>query len=365
MKTALCYILLSIFCLNFLSAEIFPVPQGDFNPCLYQAFRPVDTIVVDGNLTEESWQKAIESELFSDIEGDLKPRPYFDTRVKLLWDDTALYIAADMQETDIWAKLTERDAVVFFDNDFEVFIDPDGDTHDYYELEVNALGTLWDLFIIRPYRDRLQVAVNSWDVRGIEYAIGLDGTLNDPSDTDRAWRVEMKIPLSVLAECAHKPVPPRDGDYWRLNFSRVQWERGIDHSTGNYVKLPQTPEKNWVWSPQGLVAMHYPERWGYLFFSQKAVGTSLIDCAIPPVEYEKEYLRQLYYKQKQYWFDHGKYARSLRQLNATALLRNGKKVNPRIEVISQDYIITLPGTSTQPDMYIRGDGLLWQKGYQH
>ena len=85
---------------------------------------------------------------FVDIEGDARPRPRFATRMKMLWDDEFFYIAADMQEPDIWGTLTTRDSVIFQDNDFEVFIDPDGDTHEYYELEINALKTAWDLLLV-------------------------------------------------------------------------------------------------------------------------------------------------------------------------------------------------------------------------
>ena len=59
--------------------------------------------------------------------------------------------------------MTERDSVIFRDNDFEVFIDPDGDTHAYYELEINALGTVWDLLLLKPYRDG-GPAINGWDI---------------------------------------------------------------------------------------------------------------------------------------------------------------------------------------------------------
>ena len=57
----------------------------------------------------------------------------------MLWDDEYFYVAAELEEPDIWATLTERDAVIFYDNDFEIFIDPDGDSHEYYEFEMNAL----------------------------------------------------------------------------------------------------------------------------------------------------------------------------------------------------------------------------------
>ena len=57
-----------------------------------------------------------------------------------------------MTEPDLWATLKKRDSVIFYDNDFELFIDPDGDTHCYYELEINSHGTEWDLFLDKPYR---------------------------------------------------------------------------------------------------------------------------------------------------------------------------------------------------------------------
>ncbi len=351
------YLILILLAALRLSSETFPVPVGAFAPLSYTAFRPIDEIVMDGNFDELSWQKAAWTEDFVDIEGDLKPRPFHRTRVKMLWDDDWLYFAAELEEPHIWAKLTERDAVIFHDNDFEIFIDPDGDTHDYYELEINALGTLWDLLLIKPYRDRHKVAVNAWDIRDIEYAIWLDGTLNDPSDIDRAWRVELKIPVSVLKECANKDFPPPAGDYWRLNFSRVHWDTEV--IAGDYVKIAGKPEYNWVWSPQGLIAMHYPERWGYLFFSPAEVGSTDLVYEIPAFEYAKEYLRQLYYRQKQYYFDHGKYAKSLRQLKAKPYPWAGRKLKPRFETHSQGYIITLFGDKDLPTLRIREDGLLW------
>ncbi len=336
--------------------EIFPVPKLPYEPLSYVCHRVTGTIIADGKLEEADWKAVNWSADFVDIEGTLKPKPQFRTRVKLLWDNKGLYIAAELEEPHIWASLTERDAVIFHDNDFEVFIDPDGDTHDYYELELNAWGTLWDLLLIKPYRDRQQVAVNAWDIRDIEYGIDIEGTLNDPSDQDSKWTVEIMLPWSVLQECAHKPVPPREGDYWRMNFSRVEWDTEI--IDGKYEKIPGKPEHNWVWSPQGLIAMHYPERWGYVFFTQQLVGTDL-SFSIPATETAREYLRQLYYKQKQYWFDHGRYAKSLKQLKAKPFMHNVIKLKPQIETTSGSYIITLKASGNIPELHIREDGLTW------
>ena len=60
----------------------------------------------------------------------------------MLWDDDYFYIGAELREPHVWGTLTAHDSVIFHDNDFEVFIDPNGDNHEYYEFEINALGTV-------------------------------------------------------------------------------------------------------------------------------------------------------------------------------------------------------------------------------
>jgi hypothetical protein len=79
--------------------------------------------------------------------------------------------------------------VIFQDNDFEVFIDADGDTHAYYELEVNAFGTAWDRMLLQPYRDG-GPPIHGWDVAGLK----VRGTINRPGDKDDAWTVEIAMP---------------------------------------------------------------------------------------------------------------------------------------------------------------------------
>src|SRR6185436_5547504 len=163
-----------------------------------------------------------------------KPKPRFRTRVKMLWDDQFFYVTADMEEPHLWATLTNHDAVIFHDPDFEVFIDPDGDGHDYYEFEINALNTGWDLLLKKPYKNG-GPALNSWEIPGLKTAVNVRGTINNPADRDEGWSVEMAFPWKALAEFAHRPTPPHDGDQWRVNFSRVEWL--IEVVEGKYQKV--------------------------------------------------------------------------------------------------------------------------------
>lgn len=278
--------------------EAFPTPAIPWDPRRTLCAKAATPPVIDGSLDDPAWQHVPWTTEFVDIRGPGHPTPRQRTRAKLTWDDTHLYVAAQLDETHVWATLTKRDSVIFHDNDFEVFIDPDGDTHDYYELEINAHGTEWDLYLDRPYRDG-GPALHGWDIAGLRSAVQVDGTLNDPGDTDRGWTVEIAFPWKALGEAAGTRCPPRPGDRWRLNFSRVQWRTKI--VDGRYEKLrgddgKPLPEDNWVWSPQGLVNMHYPEMWGIVEFAD--VGAT--GEAAPPTELERLgwALRRGYYEQR-------------------------------------------------------------------
>lgn len=291
-----------------------PGPARDdyLPPRGYVCPRAAGPITVDGQLDDPAWRQAPWTDDFVDIEGDLKPRPRFRTRAKMLWDDQFFYVAAELEEPHVWGTLTEHDAVIFHDNDFEVFIDPNGDNHEYYEFEINALNTGWDLFLPRPYKDGGK-ALNSWEIPGLKTAVAIDGTLNNPADTDRAWTVELAFPWKVLGEAAHRPAPPKDGDQWRVNFSRVEWQHEV--VGGKYRKVPGTREDNWVWSPQGVIDMHRPEKWGYVQFTTGPATVAFRPDAAGPT---RHLLHRVYYAQRQYREKHGRFARSLAELGVTA-----------------------------------------------
>ena len=224
-------------------------------------------IQVDGILDDASWADVPWTTDFVDIEGDRRPVPVprYRTRAKMLWDDQYLYVAAELEEPHVWANLTEHDSIVYHDPDFEIFIDPDHDHLDYYEVEVNPLGTIFDLLLKRTY-DAGGPADHDWEFDGMRYAVHIDGTLNDASDTDRGWSVEFALPWTTMAEYSKVPSPPAVGDVWMINFSRVEWQH--EQHEGRYRRVPDTAEDNWVWSVQGKINMHAPERWGLVTFAE-------------------------------------------------------------------------------------------------
>ena len=245
-------------------------PSSNIIPKTYTCYRACSPIKIDGKLNDPSWIRAPRTDLFVDIEGDLKPMPRFGTRAMMVWDDKYFYIAAELEEPDIWGTLTKRDSVICHNNNFEVFIDPDGDTNNYMEFEINALNTVWDLYLPKPY-NKGGKANHDWDFVDVKHAVDIDGTINCSHDIDRGWSVEIAFPWSSMAEYAGGDCPPTAGQSWRVNFSRVEWE--FDRYKDGYLRKDNVPCDNWVWSPQNVINMHIPEMWGHVVFSDVVVGT--------------------------------------------------------------------------------------------
>lgn len=277
---------------------------------IYQTKTP---LILDGKAEEAAWKQTPWIDDFEDIEGEKNPGPLYRTRVKMLYDASALYLLVELEEPHIWATYNRQDMIIYHENDFEVFIDPDGDTHHYYEYELNALNTLLDLKMPMPYRNGGKADL-SWNSKGFKSAVSIQGTLNNPADTDKSWRIEMKIPFTDL----ELKSTPEDGQIWKINFSRVEWR--IQANGGKYEKVtnPATqhayPESNWVWSPPGLINMHYPERWAMVQFSKVQAGSKTVDFKMPEKEVIGKYLWEVYYQQQDFKRKNGRYAGNLKEL---------------------------------------------------
>ena len=250
-------------------------------PARYTCYRASGPILVDGKLDEPSWRLAAKSAPFVDI---VTGEPaWFDTRVALLWDDEHLYFGFWIEENDVWGTLTERDSKIYEENDVEVFID--GGRGCYYEFEINCLNTVYEVFWIwkdspllpgfDPAAERVLVLDGvgghvhergerwgflDWDFPGLRTAVHVDGAVNSRTKTDRGWTVELAFPwkgMSLLAD--GRPLPPRDGDIWRIDCSRFE-------KTGrNGEELD--PCVGWTWNRHGYYDSHIPEVFPYVTFS--------------------------------------------------------------------------------------------------
>jgi hypothetical protein len=214
--------------------------------------------------------------------------------------------------------------------------------------------------LVRPYRDG-GPAIHAWDISGLKSAVDVRGTINEPGDRDQGWSVEIAIPWEVLREAAPDKSAPRPGDKWRVNFSRVEWH--VDTPDGKYTKRRDPagkplPEENWVWSPQGAVNMHMPERWGYVHFAAGQAGRTPTEFEEDSNERVKWALRRLYYRQRQYRAAHGRYASDLEAINAADIRVQGLEFTPSMQSTESLYEISAKGFAGAT-VHIRYDGKVW------
>jgi len=258
----------------------------------YTCRRTSEKIVVDGRLSEGVWQRAPKSPRFVDMVTGVPG--FLDTRMAALWDDENLYIGFWIEEPDVQAHFTKRDSPIYFENDVEVFIaGPDC----YYEFEINACGTIYEVFYIwqdayrkggafdKPEFDLLTRTVDilggfqdglrygkhprgrrwafmDWDFPGLQSAVHVDGKLNDRSTVDRGWTVELAFPWSGMNALAQgRRLPPQDGDIWRMDFSRFEALR--------YNGRQTDPSVGWSFNTHGVYDSHIPECFTYVHFSSQ------------------------------------------------------------------------------------------------
>ena len=273
--------------------EPWPFPWPESRIARYTARRAAGPIALDGRLDEADWKAAEKSPRFSDL---VRGQPgIHDTRAAVLWDDVNLYVGYWVEEPFVEGTLTERDSLIYKNNDVELFI---AGRDAYYEFEINSLGTIYEVFFIweeayqksgyvkLPEFDRTQAtgfapsrasgsrtipaapasATGTGTFPGCSSAVHVDGTVNDNSDRDRGWTVELVIPWTGLAQLARpdgRSLPPKDGDVWRMDFSRFN----------QYKAAPPAQDPGgWAWSPHGAWDSHIPEVFPYVRFSTRPVG---------------------------------------------------------------------------------------------
>src|SRR5580658_2125785 len=263
---------------------------------MYQAYRVNSPLKLDGRLSDTAWESAPKSPAFVDMATGLPA--LYDTRAAALWDDENLYIGFWIEEPYPKAEQTERDSIIFRENDVELFIDG-GDC--YYEFEINALNTIYEVFFIwrDAYRrgsrfdipefdlidrtafsfagdlDRMpdsfwwgthprgpRWAFLDWDFPGLQTAVHVDGSLNDSTARSKDWRVKIALPWSGMKHLANgRSLPPKDGDIWNLFFGRFQ---NIPIADGKV-------QAAWCWSPHGIYDTHMPDKFTPIAFSDRRV----------------------------------------------------------------------------------------------
>jgi len=225
----------------------------EFHRPQFTIYRTGSPIKIDGHLNELQWKSALQiSDFhFTWYTAGKQER----TTAKMLWDDKYLYVAHVCQDDWITARCREHDGPVARDDCFEVMLAPHVDKPNvYFNIEWNVLGAWVDNH--RP-DGPTKPRAPKWDAVGVKIAGQYVGTLNDDSDQDERWVVEVAIPFENFSAVAAN-TPPKPNDAWNLNLNRHGGDTNLQYSQ---------------WSPGDTPrpAFHTPHRFGRVIFSGQTV----------------------------------------------------------------------------------------------
>lgn len=196
------------------------------------------------------------------------------------------------------------------------------------ELELNCLNTIWELLLHKPYKDGYSIE-NPYNLAELRTAVYVDGVTNSPQSDCNKWCVEVAFALPELVQFdSLRQRPALAGDVWRVNFSRVQYElvTVVDEDTRElrYEKMPEKPEANIVWAATGVIDIHRPEKWGFVFFSsQQELPGGEDELASAMAEFLQEQIAMervldtIYYDQREFYKLHEAFASRWTQLYPT------------------------------------------------
>jgi len=208
-----------------------------------------EKIDIDGKLNEKIYSETESVFLVNSINSKVVLDQKYQTKVWIYHDMDNLYVAFECMDKHIWTKFTQRDEHLWEEEAVEVFIDTDENPNDYVEIEVSPSNILYDSYIVDPKNIDVK-ATSAFDLSEIKTAVSIIGTLNDDSDIDEKWQVEISIPFNELKK--NFDSEEINNNKWKINFYR------INHDDSEYQYM--------AWSPtEG--SFHTPEVFGTLTFT--------------------------------------------------------------------------------------------------
>lgn len=228
-------------------------------------------IVIDGHATESAWTEAPKTSAWRNpIDGSAFEGQ--DSTAQLLWSDEGLYGFFTLRDEHIWSTLMGRDQSLWEEENVEIFLDPQRDGRNYLEIQVNPLNTVFDAVFESSENRDLQKA-KAHNLSGLRTAVSVSGSLNNSSDRDDRWTVEMFIPFAEIPDLS-------------IN------DAGIPSSTSVNFYRYDRPDRDTLetsaWSPVGPGSFHRTERFGIIHWVGRPVAAPANDDASRGIEAPKE-----------------------------------------------------------------------------
>ena len=180
-----------------------------------------EDFAVNGNGDAEAWAKAAWEPLAPRAAGG---HPY-ETRVKMLYSRTGLYVLMEAQDRTITATMDADFLDLWTQDVFEFFLWPDERHPVYFEYEISPLG--FELPILIPNFGGEFLGWRPWHYEGNRKTRKATTTIGGPRQsgaTVTGWRAEVFVPYDLLKPLQN--VPPQPGTRWRANLYRMDYDDG-------------------------------------------------------------------------------------------------------------------------------------------
>lgn len=212
-------------------------------------------IKIDGKMNEADWKSA-KARSFKNFYLVEKPTDKQQTKFRMLWDEDNLYVFFQCKDKYITAREKTRDGAPYFDDCAEIFIIPVPDSAKMHiGFELNLYKTANDFVYINDYYKGEGTAVKAFNP-DYEVEVHVNGTINDNSDIDKGWTMELAIPRKVFQKI-DQYFPMQEGSKWA--FLAVRQDRndieGERRTTSTIFPIYDI-EKN----------VHQPNRFGLMEF---------------------------------------------------------------------------------------------------
>jgi Carbohydrate family 9 binding domain-like len=233
-----------------------PNPVAAIKDLLVPKLAAGTVLTIDGKLDEDAWSRAAPTGPFVDVgTGKDNPRIPSQGSARVLWDDRFMYVGIDVKQADVrggWPA-GAKDPHLWDKDTVEIMTDPDGDgdNKDYYEIQVNpqnlVFDTQYDDYNTPNGGGRGPFGHEEWSAN-LTSAVSVHGTMDDGTDTDEGYTVEIQIPWASFAKA--RKSPPLPGDAWRMNFYAMKNNGGTAWSPilgfGNFHRASRFGRVRWV-----------------------------------------------------------------------------------------------------------------------
>lgn len=222
---------------------------------VFKVGKTKEAIAIDGKLNETAWKEteACTFDYFYRIE---KPGDGQQTKFRMLWDEENLYVFFECEDEYITAREKNRDGQPYLDDCAEIFLIPAPDSLNmHFGFELNLYKSSNDFIWLNNYYRGKSGMVKSYNP-DFEVEVSINGTVNNNSDIDKGWTMEMAIPLKLF-KGADNFFPVKSGNKWAFLAARQDRndENGDRRSTSTLFPIYDIGK-----------SVHQPNRFGLLEF---------------------------------------------------------------------------------------------------